>query len=150
MIHLKIHLKIIWDSEFVLDYVQLLYYKCHKINLDRGGSYIDSPDCIKYKEPIINPINKKDNKCKCFQYAVTITLNYEEIKKYPQRITKIKTLINKNKWEGITFPPEKYVWEKIEKNNVTIALNFLYTKKKKYILLMFQNITQTVKSKFFI
>ena len=27
-------------SEFVFDYVQLLYYKCHKINLNHGGSYI--------------------------------------------------------------------------------------------------------------
>ena len=33
-------------SEFVLDYIQLLYYKCHKIN-HRGGSYIDSRDWIK-------------------------------------------------------------------------------------------------------
>ena len=36
-------------SEFVLDYVHLLYYKCYKINLNRGGSYIDSPDWIKNK-----------------------------------------------------------------------------------------------------
>ena len=34
-------------SAFISDYVQLLYYKCHKINLNRGGSYIDSPDWIK-------------------------------------------------------------------------------------------------------
>ena len=34
-------------SEFVLDYVHLLYYKCHKINLNRGESYIDSPEWIK-------------------------------------------------------------------------------------------------------
>ena len=26
-------------SEFVFHYVQLLYYKCHKINANRGGSY---------------------------------------------------------------------------------------------------------------
>ena len=26
--------------EFVFDYVQLLYYKCHKITLNSGGSYI--------------------------------------------------------------------------------------------------------------
>ena len=32
------------DSECVFDYLHLLYYKCHKINLNRGGSYIDSPD----------------------------------------------------------------------------------------------------------
>ena len=32
------------SSEFVFDYVQLLYYKCHKSNPNRGGSYIDSLD----------------------------------------------------------------------------------------------------------
>ena len=58
-------------SEFVFDFVQLLYYKCHKINLNRGGSYIDSPDWIKYKKLTINSINKKDNEC--FQSAVTVS-----------------------------------------------------------------------------
>ena len=38
------------DSEIVFDYVQLFYYKCHKINLNRGGSYIDSPNCKKSKK----------------------------------------------------------------------------------------------------
>ena len=37
-------------SEFVFDYVQLLYYKCHEIYPSQGGSYIDSPDCIKNKK----------------------------------------------------------------------------------------------------
>ena len=37
-------------SEFVFDYIQLLYCKCHKINHNRGGSYIDSPDWIKNKK----------------------------------------------------------------------------------------------------
>ena len=46
-------------SEFVLNYVNLLYYKCHKIYPNRGGSYIGSPDWIKSKRTIINPINKK-------------------------------------------------------------------------------------------
>ena len=58
------------ESEFIFDYFQLLYYKCHKINLNRGGSYIDSPEWIKNKKATINPINKKDTKC--FQYAVTV------------------------------------------------------------------------------
>ena len=40
-------------NEFVFDYVQLLYYKCHNINSSGGGSYIDSPDWIKYKKAII-------------------------------------------------------------------------------------------------
>ena len=33
----------------------------------------------KQQKKTINPINKKDNKC--FQYAVTVALNYEEIKR---------------------------------------------------------------------
>ena len=94
-------------SEFVFDYVQLLYYKYHKVNLNRGGSYIDSPNWIK---KTINPINKKCNKC--FQYAATIVLNYKEIKKDPQRITKIKLFINKYSWEGINYPSEKDDWKK--------------------------------------
>ena len=46
-------------SEFVFDYVQLLYYKCHKTNFNRDGSYISSPDWINNKKGTINPINKK-------------------------------------------------------------------------------------------
>ena len=42
------------------DYVHLLYCKCHKINPNHGGSYIDSPDWI--KKATINPIKEKDNK----------------------------------------------------------------------------------------
>ena len=34
-------------SQFVFYYVHLLYYKCHKINANHSGSYIDSPDWIK-------------------------------------------------------------------------------------------------------
>ena len=34
-------------SEFVFDYVHLLYYKCHNTNPNCGVSYIDSPDWIK-------------------------------------------------------------------------------------------------------
>ena len=37
-------------SEFVFDYVQLLYYKCHRINFNCGGLYIGSPDWIKNKK----------------------------------------------------------------------------------------------------
>ena len=35
-------------SDFVFDYVWLLYYKCHKINPNRSGSYIDSPYVSKH------------------------------------------------------------------------------------------------------
>ena len=43
-------------SKFICDSVDLLYYHLQKINLKRGGSYIDSP--------ITNPKNNDDN---CFQ-----------------------------------------------------------------------------------
>ena len=46
-------------SDFVFDYVYLLHYKCHKINLNRDGSYIDFPEWIKTKKATINPIDKK-------------------------------------------------------------------------------------------
>ena len=59
--------------DFGFDYVHL-YWKCHKRNLNRRGSYTDSPDWLKNKKATINPINKKDNQR--FQYTVTVTLNY--------------------------------------------------------------------------
>ena len=34
-------------SDFIFDSVQLMYYKCHKVNFKRGDSFIDSPDWIK-------------------------------------------------------------------------------------------------------
>ena len=74
-----------------------------KIDPNRGGSYTDFTDWI--KKAAINPINKNDNKW--IQCAVTFALNSEEIKKDPQRITKIKAFINKFNWEGINYPQKK-------------------------------------------
>ena len=34
-------------NEFVFDSVNSLHYKLHKISLNRGGSYIDSPKWLK-------------------------------------------------------------------------------------------------------
>ena len=53
------NLELMKGSEFVFHYVQLLYYKSYKINLNRDGSYIESPDWIKNKNAITSPINKK-------------------------------------------------------------------------------------------
>ena len=61
-------------SEFVYDSVDALYYNLNKVSLSRGGSYIDSPKRIKNKKATINPKNNDD---KCFQYALTVALNYE-------------------------------------------------------------------------
>ena len=68
-------------SDFIFDSTQLLYYKFRKINFKHGGSYIDSSDWI--KKATINPKNEGD---KCFEYAATVALNHEEIKRDLQRI----------------------------------------------------------------
>ena len=78
-------------SVFVFDYAHLMYYKCHKINPNCGGSYADSPDWIKNKKAAKTRINKK---YKWFQYAITVALSYEEIKKHAERTTKINVFIN--------------------------------------------------------
>ena len=63
-------------SEFVFDAVDALYYNLNKISLSRGGSYIDSLEWLKNKEATTNPKNNAD---KCFQYALTVALNYKQI-----------------------------------------------------------------------
>ena len=50
-------------SNFILDSVQLMYYKCHKVSFIRGDLYIDSPDWIKNKKATIDPKNTDDDKC---------------------------------------------------------------------------------------
>ena len=37
-------------KDFIFDWVQVLYYECPNVSFRRGGSYIDSPDCIKKKK----------------------------------------------------------------------------------------------------
>ena len=64
-------------------------------SLNRGGSYIDSPEWLKNKKATINP--KNDDKC--FQYALAVALNYQSIKKDPQRISKIKHFIDQYNWK---------------------------------------------------
>ena len=66
------------ESQFVLDSVDLLEYKLNKISLSRGASYLDSPQWLKSKKATINP---KNNDGKCFQYALNVALNYQNIKK---------------------------------------------------------------------
>ena len=77
-------------------------------------------------------------------------LNHEEIKNRSSKNNKIKLFVNKYNRVVINFPSEKDDWKKFNKNNVTIAVTVLHAKReKKYILLMFQNITQIKKNKLF-
>ena len=47
-------------SEIIFDSVQLMHYKCQKVNCRRGVSYIDSPDWRKKKKATLNSKNKDD------------------------------------------------------------------------------------------
>ena len=44
--------------------------------------FIDSPKWLKDKKSTINPKNNDD---KCFQYAVTLALNLDNINKHPEK-----------------------------------------------------------------
>ena len=88
-------------SNFVFESVDWLYYGLHKISLNKGGSYIDSPKWLTNKGATIN-LENKDNEC--FKYAITVALNYEKIGKDAQRISKINPFINNYNWKDIEFP----------------------------------------------
>ena len=125
-----------------------MHYKCHKTNPNRGGSDTDSPDWLKTKEVTTNRINKKDSKC--FQYAVKFALNYEELQKKSQRITNITAFINKQTEEEYIFHQKNMIGRKLRRLKIeNLLLLFCMLKEKKYVVLMFQNITQIVKNKLF-
>ena len=107
-------------SEFEFDGANFLYYDFNKTSINRGGSYIDSRKWLKDKKSTINPKNNG----KCFQYAVTLALILDKIKKDPQRVSKIKPFIEKNNWEDIDFPSTSKDWKNFECNN-EVALNIL-------------------------
>ena len=77
--------------DFILDSVDLLYYQLEKTSLKRtGSSYIDSPKWMKNKKATINPKNCDNN---CFQYGLTVALNYQSIKEDPQEYQKLSLLV---------------------------------------------------------
>ena len=76
--------------DFAFHGVNYLYYDLNKISISKGESYIDSPKWVKDKKSTINP---KNNDYKCFQYAVTLALNYDKVDRNPQTIAKTKPLV---------------------------------------------------------
>ena len=81
------------------------------------------------KEAIINNNNNNDNHNNInnndFQNTLDDALNDQIIESNPQRISKLKSYINKYNWERINFPAGSKNWQKFEQNNDTIALNIL-------------------------
>ena len=98
-------------SEFIFDSVNLLYFNLQKISLNRkGSSYIDSPKWLKNKKATINPKNNDNN---CFQYALTVALNYHNINKHPQRIRKLSLLL-------ISMIGRKYIFHHTQKTGKSL------------------------------
>ena len=97
------------------------------------------------KKATINPKNRDD---KCLQYVVTVALIHEEIRSKLEKISKIKSFIDKYSLKGINYPSGKDC-SKSAKNNPIIAPHVLYAEKKKYILPTFQNTVKRAKIKIF-
>ena len=112
------------DSSYVYESVEGLNIHFDKINLNRGTSYIPSPDWLKHKGATMNPLNTKDNYC--FMNALTIALNHREIGKNTSRISqKLFNHILKYNWDYIDFPASTPDYKISEMNNEDIALNIL-------------------------
>ena len=124
-------------SEFVFDYVESLNYIFHKVDLKRSGSYIETPEWIQNKGATMNCQNDDD---KCFQYAITIALNYDEIGNHHQGVNKVHPFIDQCNGKDINFPSHVDDWKKFELNNKSIALNVLYVPKGEKDMLINQNI----------
>ena len=62
----------------------------------------------------------------CFQNALNDALDYQQIKKDLQEISKPQPYINQYNWKDINFSLHKEDWKKFEQNNKEFALNILF------------------------
>ena len=116
-----------------------LYINFHRLVLTRGSSYNELPEWMKSKKAVINSQNKDEE---CFKWAVIAALHHEEIKKDHQRISRLTPYENKYNGKGLDFPVPIKKIDKFEKNNPSIAVNVLFSKKKS------QNIYRARRSKY--
>ena len=52
-----------------------------------------------------------------FSVCLNVALNYEQIEKDPQRISKIKPFTDQYNWKEIDFPSDSKDWKKIDSND---------------------------------
>ena len=97
-------------SEFVFESVDLLH-------LRRRKSCIKFPEQLKNKRATINPKNDDDN---CFQYAITVALNHQNIENHPERVSSTEPFINQYNWKYIDFPSHQKDWKKLIKQLLLI------------------------------
>ena len=110
-------------SDFIPDSIDLLYYHLQKIGLKRGRS---NKNCLKWLKIKKTTINPKSNDDKCFQYALTAALNYQNIKSNSERMSNLKPFINRYDSKEIDFTSHQKDRKKFETNNKTIAFNILF------------------------
>ena len=51
----------------------------------------------------------------------------------PERVPNIKPFTNKYNWKGINYPSKIDDWKRFEENDLSIAINILYTKEKEIL-----------------
>ena len=78
-------------SDFGFDGINFFNYDFNKTSIYRRGSYIDFPKWLKDKKSTINPK-------KCFQYAATLALNFDNINNHPEKISKVRPFIDQYNW----------------------------------------------------
>ena len=110
-------------SDFVFNGINYFYYDFNRVSISKGGSYIESPKWLKDKK---STVNQKNNDNKCFQYATTLALNFDRVTNHPERVTKVKSFIDKYNWNDINLPTIRKDWNRFEVNNKNVALNILY------------------------
>ena len=90
-------------SDFDFESVELLQYNLYKIKLKRGRSYIESPEWIRNKLATKNPKNEGHNNC--FQYAITIALNHQNIETIQKEYQTLDPFLTNIIWGegGINF-----------------------------------------------
>ena len=106
--------------------------------LNNESTYVKLPKWLKKLKYVINPINDKKGNNKCFDYY--------------SRINKIEPFLKYFDFENINYPLEKEDNETFEKNNESIALNFLKSddENKKVSYLFKSNNNETRENKIYL
>ena len=112
------------ESEFFRDSVDLLYYQLRKTSLKRNrSSYMDSPKRHSPKKGTINPKNSDNN---CFQYALTVVISYQSIKKDLQRVSLIKPFISQYNCKEKNFFQHNHQKTGKSSNEITSQLLLMF------------------------
>ena len=106
-------------SSFPFDHIDF-----HRVTLNRGSSYIKSPEWLLNKRVTINPKNVGDDSC--FTYATIAVLNHHDVDNHPERISKLRPFIDNYNQNEIEFPAHSKDGRKFESNDKTTASNVLY------------------------